>query len=126
MTGTNYVCAPTPPPDLDDLAWRESIVKLKATGVRRLYLTHFGQYDDAPRMLDATIESLDQFLALGGQSFNEGVDQETLTAAIHAKMSEGIGPVPDGILENLEWSTPAYMAALGLTRYFTKKASPSR
>lgn len=121
MVGTDYVCATTPPPDLDDAAWRDSIAKLKATGVRRLYPTHFGPFDDAPRMLDALLESLDRFLAIGAGEFERGADQPALTAALHQEMARGIGDVPAGLLENLEWATPSYMAALGLTRYFKKK-----
>lgn len=124
MQGTDYVCAPTPPPDLDDATWRESIAKLKATRVRRLYLTHFGQYDDATRMLDDVLVSLDRFLAIGRAHVAAdpaNVDQAKLTAALHEEMSRGIGPVPPGMLENLEWSTPSYMAALGLTRYWKKR-----
>lgn len=126
MTGTDYVCAPTPPPDLDEAAWRESIAKLKATHVRRLYLTHFGAYDDAPRQLDAVLDSLAQFLAIGDRLVSGETDQAALTEALHTAMSAGIGDVPAGILENLEWSTPSYMAALGLTRYFSPKSRSHR
>ena len=125
MTGTDYVCAPTPPPDLDDGAWRASIARLKATHVRRLYLTHFGQCDDAPRVLDATLASLDRFIAIGGELIGAGADPAAITAALHREMSDGLGPVPDGILENLEWATPSYMATLGLIRYFKVKARTS-
>ncbi len=126
MTGTDYVCAPTPPPDLDDAAWRASIAKLTAMHVRRLYLTHFGAYDDAPRQLDAVLTSLREFLAIGDEVVTAETDQAALTARLHAAMSAGIGAVPAGILENLEWATPSYMAALGLTRYFSPKSRALR
>ena len=121
MPGTDYLCAPTPPPDLDPEAWRESVAKLKATHSRRLYLTHFGACDGAQAALDATLESLDRFLAMGETAYASGSDQPTLTAELHNEMAQGLGPVPEGILVNLEWATPSYMAAMGLARLFTKR-----
>lgn len=121
MQHTDYLCAPTPPPDLDPEAWRESIAKLKATRVRRLYLTHFGACDRAQTALDATLESLERFLAFGEAAYANNSDQPTLTAELHAEMARGLGPVPEGILVNLEWATPSYMAAMGLARLFTKR-----
>jgi hypothetical protein len=38
-------------------------------------------------------------------------------------MAEQLGPVSEATLVNLEWATPSYMAALGLTRYLTKRRS---
>jgi glyoxylase-like metal-dependent hydrolase (beta-lactamase superfamily II) len=123
MPGTGYVCPPTPPPDLDPDAWRTSVDRIRALGARRLYLTHFGAVDDAPTHLDRLLPDLDAFLAIAEQTLAEGGDQPTLTARLHAHMSAGIGPVPPDLLTNLEWSTPSYMAALGLTRYLTKRGT---
>jgi hypothetical protein len=36
-------------------------------------------------------------------------------------MAAELGDVPADVLENLEWATPSYMAALGLTRYLVKR-----
>jgi glyoxylase-like metal-dependent hydrolase (beta-lactamase superfamily II) len=121
MPGTEYVAAPTPPPDLDPDAWRTSVDRLRALNANRLYLTHFGAIDDAPAHLDRLIPDLDALIAIGEEGLADGVDQPTLTARIHAHMSAGLGEVPPDVLTNLEWSTPSYMAALGLTRYLTKR-----
>lgn len=122
MPGTDYVCPPTPPPDLDPDAWRTSVERIRALDARRLYLTHFGAVDDAPAHLDRLLPDLDAFLAIAEQTLAEGGDQSILTARIHAHMSAGLGPVHPDLLTNLEWSTPSYMAALGLTRYLTKRS----
>ena len=45
-----------------------------------------------------------------------GAGHDELTGLIHRHMEERLGPVPEGILTNLEWATPSYMAALGLIR----------
>ena len=120
MPGTSYVAAPTPPPDFDPDAWRASADRLRALDARRLYLTHFGAVDDASAHLDRLIPDLDALILIAEQSLAAGEDQPTLTAKIHDHMSAGLGDVPPDLLTNLEWATPSYMAALGLTRYLTK------
>ncbi|MER3437889.1 MAG: MBL fold metallo-hydrolase [Chloroflexota bacterium] len=124
MPGTTYVCPPTPPPDLDPDAWRASVACLRAWPARRLYLTHFGAYDDVREHLDRLLAELDQFLAIGKEMIEpapDRVDQAALTARIHQRMADQLGPVPEDLLTNLEWATPSYMAALGLTRLFTRR-----
>jgi glyoxylase-like metal-dependent hydrolase (beta-lactamase superfamily II) len=120
MPGTDYVCAPTPPPDLDPDAWRASIDRLRAVHARRLYLTHFGAFDDASAHLDQVIPDLDAFIMIAQETLENGGDGEMLTANLHTYMSAALGNVPDDLLINLEWSTPSYMATLGLTRYLKK------
>lgn len=121
MPGTGYVCPPTPPPDLDEAAWRESIGKLRALHARRWHLTHFGTVDDAAAHLDQLEANLDEFLRLGDRALDDGADGEALTALLHAEMSRRLGPVDPGLLVNLEWATPSYMAALGLIRRHKKR-----
>lgn len=120
MPGTRYVCPPTPPPDLDPDAWRDSAARLRALAPRRLYLTHYGPYDDAARHLDRLIPELDEFLSIGERALAGGADQERLAALLHDRVSEQLGAVPADVLVNLEWATPSYMAALGLMRYRRK------
>jgi glyoxylase-like metal-dependent hydrolase (beta-lactamase superfamily II) len=121
MPGTAYVCPPTPPPDLDPDAWHASIDRLRSLRPRRLYPTHFGPFDDAPAHLDRLAAELDLFLAIAGETLAAAGDQPTLTARLHDRMAAQLGPVPPDLLTNLEWATPSYMGALGLTRYLTKR-----
>jgi glyoxylase-like metal-dependent hydrolase (beta-lactamase superfamily II) len=116
MPGTGYNCPPTPPPDLDPAAWAESIATLRRLGARRWYLTHFGPFDDATAHLDQIEPNLDELLAIGLTALDRGASHDEVTGLIHAHMEDRLGPVPDGILTNLEWATPSYMAALGLMR----------
>jgi len=119
---TDYVCPPTPPPDLDPVAWRASIARLEGLGARRLCLTHFGAVDDPAAHLGALLPELEAFLRLGEEAVVRGDDQAALTATLHARMAERIGDVPLEKLERLEWATPSYMAAMGLTRWVTKRS----
>jgi glyoxylase-like metal-dependent hydrolase (beta-lactamase superfamily II) len=121
MPGTDYVCPPTPPPDLDPEAWRESVVRLQALAPRRLYPTHYGVYDDAGQHLEQVIPNLDDFLSISQRALAGGADQEQLTTLLHNRMAEALGDVPSDVLVNLEWATPSYRAALGLMRYWRKR-----
>jgi glyoxylase-like metal-dependent hydrolase (beta-lactamase superfamily II) len=122
MTDTGYVCAPTPPPELDPAAWKESVARLRALHARRLLLTHFGPFADIDFHLDQLLPHLDEFIEIAERALASGADQEELTTLLHQQMAQEIGDVPDDTLINLEWATPSYMAALGLTRYITKRA----
>jgi glyoxylase-like metal-dependent hydrolase (beta-lactamase superfamily II) len=120
MTGTDYVCAPTPPPDLDREKWHDSIERLQGFNLERVYLTHFGGYEDVDRHLTALAESLEEFLAIGVRELDAGIDPDELTRILHERMAEGLGDVHPGTLVNLEWATPSYMATLGLQRWHRK------
>jgi glyoxylase-like metal-dependent hydrolase (beta-lactamase superfamily II) len=120
MTGTDYVCAPTPPPDLAPDLWRASIERLRAMNLSAVYLTHFGGYTDVDKHLTDLEASLDQFLATGERELDAGTQPDDLTAILHAEMEAGLGEVHPGTLVNLEWATPSYMATLGLVRWHRK------
>jgi glyoxylase-like metal-dependent hydrolase (beta-lactamase superfamily II) len=125
MPGTDYVCAPTPPPELDPAAWAESVARLKRLNARRLLLTHYGAFDDVEAHLDQLLPHLDDFIAIAEQALGHGVSQEELTAKLHNRMAAELGDIAEETLVNLEWATPSYMAALGLTRYLGKRQPSS-
>jgi len=53
-----FVMPPTPPPDIDLVAWRESERKILAWEPDTLFLTHFGPYHGARPHLQAMFETL--------------------------------------------------------------------
>lgn len=46
LDGIRHVRPPTPPPEFSPEKWQASIATLRSLNPRRLYLTHFGAYDD--------------------------------------------------------------------------------
>jgi glyoxylase-like metal-dependent hydrolase (beta-lactamase superfamily II) len=54
-----YVMPPTPPPDIDLEAWRESERRILAWDPDTLFLTHFGPYHGARPHLQEMFENLD-------------------------------------------------------------------
>jgi glyoxylase-like metal-dependent hydrolase (beta-lactamase superfamily II) len=55
------IVAPTPPPDIDLEAWRESLARIEAWGPERLAVTHFGGYDDVGAQLDGLRAYIDEW-----------------------------------------------------------------
>lgn len=89
----------------------------------RLIPTHFGPVGNPGAQLDQLEEHLARFVAIGEASFNAGEDQETLTRRLHEEVVAQLPGVDPEIVAQFELATPSYMAAMGLTRYFTKRAT---
>jgi glyoxylase-like metal-dependent hydrolase (beta-lactamase superfamily II) len=119
LQGSTHVVAPTPPPDIDFGAWRESVEKLRALEPRMLYPTHFGMHEDVGLHLQHLELSLDTLEALSLRVMREGGGRDEIAAEI--------GRMTADRLQNAEMetkyalSTPYTMAADGLMRYWTKK-----
>ena len=121
MAGTDYVCPPPPPPELDPEAWAASVERLRRLQARRLYLTHGGPFDDVAWHLDQLMPNLAALREVALSALRNGADQATLTALIHDHMAAKLAGADPEALENLEWATPSYLAAPGLTRLLVKR-----
>jgi glyoxylase-like metal-dependent hydrolase (beta-lactamase superfamily II) len=60
IPGTSLVLAPTPPPDIDIEAWRDSIDTVEAWRPERLAITHFGPIEEPVAHLAALREALSE------------------------------------------------------------------
>jgi glyoxylase-like metal-dependent hydrolase (beta-lactamase superfamily II) len=108
-----FTVAPTPPPDIDVAAWRESIEKIRAWSPERVAMTHFG---DAPatEQLDALLEALDAQVQLEAEH-----DEAGFVAAMDARLQEGCGEDADAMV----MATPLDQLHMGLARWRSKHAS---
>ncbi len=119
LQGAEYVIAPTPPPDIDLDAWRESLSKLRALEPRCLYPTHFGAHEDVRLHLTNLERSLDQLEAISLETMRAGGDRDAIAKNIEAM---AVTEIQDRALEmKYSLSTPYTMAADGLMRYWTKR-----
>jgi glyoxylase-like metal-dependent hydrolase (beta-lactamase superfamily II) len=119
LPGASFVVAPTPPPDIDFSAWRESLEKLRALEPKALYPTHFGGYTDVASHLDHLEHNMNQLEALSLEVMRGGGGRDEIAERIGAQAVRAIG---DRELERrYSLSTPYQMAADGLIRYWTKK-----
>lgn len=70
------VVPPCPPPDIDLMAWKRSIGRLKSLHPDRLYLAHFGAVDRPDQHLGALKNRLDDWAAWIEPYFKAGEDSE--------------------------------------------------
>ena len=119
---TDFVRAPTPPPDIDVQAWQRSIDLVAARRPARLALTHFGMVDDPQPHLARMKQGLDEQAELVRALLEEHGDTEAAVAAFVAEADrltrEAVG---DEIAGMFEVGSPVEQRWLGLRRYWQKQ-----
>jgi glyoxylase-like metal-dependent hydrolase (beta-lactamase superfamily II) len=105
-----FTVAPTPPPDIDVAAWKQSIAVVRAWEPVALGLTHFGEA--GPEQLDRALEALDEQVAIEGSTDGEA----GFVAAMEQRVRAGCGEDADAMLA----ATPLDQLHMGLARWRTK------
>jgi glyoxylase-like metal-dependent hydrolase (beta-lactamase superfamily II) len=111
---SEYVIAPTPPPDIDVEAWDRSIDLIEGWDPRALALTHFGQVDDVAPHLAATRERLHETVALAAQHGPE---------AFAAGIGDRIARHAADLTAQYAQAAPSEHLYLGARRYLDKRAA---
>jgi glyoxylase-like metal-dependent hydrolase (beta-lactamase superfamily II) len=111
---SEYVIAPTPPPDVDVEAWDRSIDLIEAWEPEALALTHFGRVDDVAQHLTAVRASLHEIVALAAQH-----GDEAFAAGIRERVAEKGGD----LAPQYEQAAPVEHLYLGARRYLDKRAA---
>lgn len=121
LPGSHYVRAPTPPPELDILAWEQTLAKIRSLQPTRLLLTHFGPHSGAEDILAQLDESLHHNLQFvqGAMAAGEGEDTIIVRAREDALQAierrEG-----KEARAHYEVIMPVRQSVLGLMRYIRK------
>jgi hypothetical protein len=103
------VLAPTPPPDIDLHAWRDSLERIADWSPSRLAVTHFGAFDRVTSHLAELREHLEQLEALA-----RGSDEAAFAAAIRARVRRSPGAEAAAVYEQ---ATSPAQSFQGLKRY---------
>jgi glyoxylase-like metal-dependent hydrolase (beta-lactamase superfamily II) len=111
---SEYVVAPTPPPDIDVEAWDRSIELIADWDPQALALTHFGQVDDVAPHLAATRERLHETVALAAQH-----GQEAFAAGIVDRIAQHAADLAPQYAR----AAPTDHLYLGARRYLDKRAA---
>ncbi|MGH2426992.1 MAG: MBL fold metallo-hydrolase [bacterium] len=121
LPGSQYVRAPTPPPELDIAAWEQSIAKLQARRLTRLLLTHFGPHTWITELFNQLKARLHEGAAAVREALAAGLDEPAITAKLRAEAMTEIdrrdGP---GASPRYEVIMPIRQSVLGLIRYVEK------
>jgi glyoxylase-like metal-dependent hydrolase (beta-lactamase superfamily II) len=111
---SQYVIAPTPPPDIDVEAWDRSIDLVAGWDPQALALAHFGRVDDVGSHLAATHERLHEIVALAAQH-----GPEAFAAGILDRIAQHAGDVSGQYVQ----AAPTEHLYLGARRYLDKRAT---
>jgi glyoxylase-like metal-dependent hydrolase (beta-lactamase superfamily II) len=119
-----FVMPPTPPPDIDLEAWRESEKKIVAWGPDTVFLTHFGPYHGVRQHLQAMFENIADWSRivrrlLAEASLTDEERQARFVEEAFRELQSRVGPAADDYVHagglNYSWQ--------GLARYWRKLAN---
>ena len=118
LPGWQHVLPPTPPPDIEIRAWKDSIGRLKQAGPKQLLLTHFGCFDDPASHLSRLEERLLRWESLAAEVERLGEGPERLTAELEKLDRENLEALgaDEEIVASYRRACPMEMNALGLLR----------
>jgi len=103
-----YTVAPTPPPDLDVLAWEASLDRIAEWSPKALMLTHWGQVDAVEAQLAAVRERLHEEVVLADKH-----GAEAFAAGMLQRIDENVGD----LTEAYHLAAPPDHLYLGLARW---------
>lgn len=122
LQGFATIRPPTPPPDIDLAAWRESLHRIAALSPQRLLLTHYGQHNDVVDHLRETEARLEAWSEVVHRDFDAGLERDEAVHHLELFAQTDIAGADDpSAAERYELATPTYMSADGLLRYFRKQ-----
>ncbi|WP_261663178.1 MBL fold metallo-hydrolase [Deinococcus sp. Marseille-Q6407] len=112
---------PTPPPDIDLAAWRQSAATLRELDVRRLHLAHFGSYPQAPEHWDALLDNLEREAEWMREQLQQGREPGELYEPFTEWVLDEIDRSVPGLSAAYRFASPPAMNVMGLARYWTRR-----
>jgi glyoxylase-like metal-dependent hydrolase (beta-lactamase superfamily II) len=121
--GSSYLRLPTPPPEFDLPAWQASLQRLRGLGLRRMYLTHFGEVLRVDEHLDRLADLLPDYAGRVRAALEAGQERDALVADMtiweEARLEAGGVPRSEWVIfSNL---APVSMSVDGMLRYWRKQ-----
>ncbi|MFT2718841.1 MBL fold metallo-hydrolase [Deinococcus sp. A31D244] len=117
--------APTPPPDINLEAWRDSVQTLRALDARTLHLAHYGSHPNTPAHWDDLLRNMDidaQRVAAGLQA---GHDLDTIIRTFTEDLMNDLSREHPGLPARYDFACPPWMSVQGLARYWQRRAARS-
>jgi glyoxylase-like metal-dependent hydrolase (beta-lactamase superfamily II) len=117
-----YVMPPTPPPDIDLDAWRESQQRILGWDPDTLFLTHFGPFQGARQHFDGMFENLDEWSRivrriLADASLSDEERQQRFRDEAYMDLRRRVG---EGEADDYTKAGGLNYSWLGLARYWRK------
>lgn len=115
--------APTPPPDINLEAWRDSLSVLETLDARTLHLAHFGTYPNTPAHwagLRATMTADAERVRAG---LTAGLDPQAITTAFTEDLMHELKMEDPTLPARYDFACPPWMSVQGLLRYWARQAA---
>lgn len=121
--GMSTVMPPTPPPDIDLEAWRESVTRLLAWQPEGLFLTHFGLHQAPAAHLATMLDRLERLADLARQLLHDASVQDDERESRFRDDARRLlrRELSAEDLSRLELAVPLDMCWRGLARYWKKR-----
>ena len=123
LPGQSYVKPPTPPPEINIEAWKQSIEAIRKLAPETLYPTHFGSYQDTERHLSELEQRLQEWLLFIEERIDEGLSREDIVEEFSAMGDEELlqeGGSPEKS-ERYQLAANYEMLVDGLMRYVSQQ-----
>jgi glyoxylase-like metal-dependent hydrolase (beta-lactamase superfamily II) len=123
VPGYQLVDAAMPPPEFNLEAWQNSIDRLMALDLKRIYLTHFGEVQAVKRHLSDLKTLLTEAAEFVRVRMQAGKTQEEITHDYQQWYHESFlaRELPDDVFKTLAMSNQPSMTTGGVMRYWRKR-----
>ena len=120
-----YIVPPTPPPDIDIEAWRDSVNRIEAWRPKTLFLTHFGPSPLPPAThMQTLLEHLDTASGVARETISmPGTDDDRRRTYAERIKRELRREMTEAQMASYALAAPFEMLWDGLARYWRKKLS---
>jgi glyoxylase-like metal-dependent hydrolase (beta-lactamase superfamily II) len=120
---TVFALAPTPPPDIDLEAWRDSLNAIRAWKPETVFITHFGPHASAAEHLDRFETGLFEVAEMARRAFEMDASEDAKYAMFKTELEEYLRrSVPVEETKPYEYVAPLDFNWRGLARYWRKRA----
>jgi len=118
-----WIDLPAPPPEFDLDAWRTTLGRLRAAGVRTFYRTHFGSSGAVDEQLDAFAALLETGAAWVREMLERGLERERMIEEFASRMRERATAqgVDAETARAYELANPRSMSVDGIARYWKRR-----
>jgi len=117
-----YILPPTPPPDIDIEAWRDSVARIEAWSPAAIFMTHFGPVNNPRLHLTTLMQNLDTMAGLVRARLSEpGTDEEQSKRFAEDLQHELRRHMTEAQLASYRAAAPPELVWLGLARYWRKR-----
>jgi len=120
--GRGPVLPPCPPPEIHIETWLQSIARIRALKLDKIYLTHFGQTENVGPHLDALEAKLVEWANWMKSRLKAGLIREQIVLEFEAHVAASLraAGLSEEEVQEYEFADPSWMSVDGLVRYWNK------